>query len=273
MLLTRIKFPLILFLLIILLNTPAHSELTGEIYQLSDELYIEKVNEDIYIVIHSFPWPANSMLVRCSDTVFVWVDTPYNDDATRKVLDWVTTHFGKMRIVEINTGFHNDNLGGNGYLNHKGIEIYGSDLTVKLLKEQAEQTRKQILKWLEEPKFKKYYDAHSKATYAEPNHIFEIDHGLNLILDGEQIEVYYPGPSHAADNVVVYFLRRKLLFGGCMVKSINSRNLGFTGDADMKQWPISLKKVLEKYGDAQIVVPGHGAIGGIELIKHTLTLF
>ena len=269
----KIKLFLIVFLFIPLLTPPVHSELENTIYTLSEELTVERVGEDVYIVTHSFPWPANSMLVRCSDTIIVWVDTPYTNDATKDVLDWVTAQFGEIRIVEINTGFHSDNLGGNGCLDKRNVVIYGSDLTVQLMREQAEKTRGQILKWLEEPKFKRYYDAHATATYTEPNHVFEIEKGLHLILDGEEIEVYYPGPSHAADNCVVYFPRKKLLFGGCMVKSINSKNLGFTGDADMKQWPISLQKVLKKFSDSQSVVPGHGAIGGIELIQHTLTLF
>lgn len=272
MLLNKIKF-LMIVLLIILLNASAYSEPTNKLIQLSDELTIEKSSEAVYIVVHSFPWPANSMLVRCSERVFAWVDTPYNNDATKQVLDWVTSQFGNVRIVEINTGFHDDNLGGNGYLIQKGIDVYGSNLTVWLLREQAEQTRTQMRKWLEGPKLKKYYDAHATAIYTEPNQIFEIEKGLNLTLDGEKIEVYYPGPSHSPDNVVVYFPLKKLLYGGCMVKSIDSRNLGFTGDADLKQWPLSLKKALTRYNDTQMVVPGHGAVGGMDLIHHTLALF
>ena len=273
MFLINTKFLVIVFSLSIFLNTNVYSELPGKIAKLSEELTIDKIREDVYIVNHKFPWPANSMIVRCSDSIFVWVDTPYNNDATKQVLDWITSQFGEIRIVEINTGFHNDNLGGNGYLAKRGIDIYGSNLTARLLREQSEKTREQLLKWLEKPKFKKYYDAHATATYIEPTHIFEIEKDFKLIFGSEEIEVYYPGASHSIDNVVVYFPNKKILFGGCMVKSINSSNLGFTGDADMKQWPISLKKVLTKYGEAQIVVPGHGTFGGIELIKHTLTLF
>jgi metallo-beta-lactamase class B len=239
---------------------------------LSDELRIEKIEEDVYVVIHNFPWPANSMLVRCAGDVLVWVDTPYTDEAAGLVLDWIKTEFGKIRIVEINTGYHNDNLGGNGCLIQNGIEIYGSDLTDRLLKEQSEKMRMQTLTLLKEPKFKKYYEAHLAAVYAGPSHLFEIDKGLNLMFEKDTVEVFYPGPSHTEDNIVVYFLCKKLLFGGCMVKSAQSNNLGNTLDADMEQWPVSLKKVLDKFGDARIVVPGHGPVGGIELIEHTLKL-
>ena len=261
-----------LVLLLVLLNGLLHSEKLDRTIRLSDELRIEKIGEDVYIVIHSFPWPANSMLVRCAGDVLVWVDTPYTDEATGQVLDWIKTEFGKIRIVEINTGYHNDNLGGNGGLIRNGIEIYGSDLTARLLKEQSEKMRMQTLTFLKEPKFKKYRDTHATAVYKEPNHLFKIDQGLNLVFGKDTVKVFYPGPSHTEDNVVVYFPRKKLLFGGCMVKSLQSNNLGNTQDADMKQWPISLKKVLDQFGDARIVVPGHGPPGGIALIEHTLNL-
>jgi metallo-beta-lactamase class B len=267
----RIKWGLILSWA--LLNSLLHSEIVDRTVRLSDELKIEKIEDNVYVVIHSFPWPANSLLVRYAEDVLVWIDTPYTNQAAQQVLDWIKIKFGKIRIVEINTGYHNDNLGGNGCLIQNGIEIYGSDLTARLLKKQSEQMQMQTLTLLKEPKFKKYYEAHAAAVYVEPNHLFKINKGLNLVFGKDTAEVFYPGPSHTEDNVVVYFPCKKLLFGGCMVKSIQSNNLGNTRDADMKQWPISLKNVLEKFGNARIVVPGHGPAGGIELIEHTLQLF
>lgn len=273
MLSIRARYLVTLFSFNILLTTSVHPEDPEKTVVLSGELTIEKIREDVYIVNHKFPWSSNSMIVQCSDSLLVWADTPCNNDAAKQVLDWVKSRFGEIRIAEINTGFHYDNLGGNGYLKQRGIEIYGSNLTVRLLNERSEKTREQTLKLLEDPKLKKYYDAHATAAYTEPTQLFDIEKGLKLSFDEEEIEVYYPGPSHSPDNVVVYFPDKKLLFGGCMVKSINSTNLGNTGDADILQWPISLKKVLTKYGEAQIVVPGHGMFGGIELIEHTLKLF
>ena len=83
---------------------------------------------------------------------------------------------------------------------------------------------------------------------------------------------------HAKDGeeglgLTVYFPDKKVLFGGCAVKSAQTKNLGFTGDAVMSQWPVSLNKILERYKDAAVVVPGHGEAGGVELIRHTLSLF
>ncbi len=243
------------------------------VYQLSDELQIRLIVKDTFLVTHSFPWPANSLLVRYPGRYIVWVDTPYTDSGTEQVWKWIKSELGNEKIIEINTGFHNDNLGGNGFLYTKSVDVFGSSLTVKLLRDCSEKTKSQILNWLKKPEFIKYFVAHSKAKYFPPKNIFYIESNEVLgLLDG-LIEIYYPGPSHSKDNLMVYFPDKKLLFGGCPVKSLFSRGLGFTGDADIPEWPISLRRVLARYKDSVIVVPGHGEVGGLELIKHTLSLF
>jgi metallo-beta-lactamase class B len=64
----------------------------------------------------------------------------------------------------------------------------------------------------------------------------------------------------------------KLLFGGCMIKSLESKDLGFTGDADLKEWPRSVEKVKNKYKNARFVIPHHSMWGNMSLIDHTLKL-
>lgn len=242
-------------------------------YILSEDLTIERIAPGAYLVTHRFPWAANSLLVRCDDTSFVWIDTPYTDEATRQVLAWVRARFGPVRLTEINTGFHNDNLGGNGYLEEQGIPVYGSHLTARLVRERSEQTRQEMLSMLAQPELKRYYDAHAAALYREPNRLFSAEEGLRLDIGQQDIEIFYPGPSHAPDNLVVYFPEKQLLFGGCMAKALNAQNLGFTADADLAGWREALHKVLKKYSEARLVVPGHGAPGGLALIRHTLNLF
>jgi glyoxylase-like metal-dependent hydrolase (beta-lactamase superfamily II) len=244
----------------------------NDVYLLSDELQIRSIAKDTFLVTHSFPWPANSLLVRYPGRYIVWVDTPYTDSGTEQVWKWIKSDLGNEKIIEINTGFHNDNLGGNGFLLEKSIDIYGTDLIVKMLNDQSENTRSQILKWLKAPELKNYYNVHSTAKYHAPNKVITIKANKSVNLLNGLLEVYYPGPSHSKDNLIVYFPDKKLLFGGCAVKSIQSKNLGFTGDAVMSEWPKSLKRVLDRYNDALLVVPGHGKVGGLELIKHTIEL-
>jgi len=40
----------------------------------------------------------------------------------------------------------------------------------------------------------------------------------------------------------------------------------------MQEWPVSVKKVQEKYPTANLVIPHHGKWGNTSLIQHTLDL-
>jgi metallo-beta-lactamase class B len=82
----------------------------------------------------------------------------------------------------------------------------------------------------------------------------------------------YFGAGHTADNVVAWLPSQKILFGGCLIKSLDSQSLGNTADGDLQAYPTTLQKVLAAYNHATIVVPGHGDWGGPDLIEHTLKL-
>ena len=81
------------------------------------------------------------------------------------MLDWISDTFGQKNIIEINTGYHVDNLGGNKALIDRGIPVYGSEKTVQLLKERGEETRNLILSWLTDPVNKQYYARYKVIPY------------------------------------------------------------------------------------------------------------
>jgi metallo-beta-lactamase class B len=99
---------------------------------------------------------------------------------------------------------------------------------------------------------------------------FEFEERLEL--GGEKIHLFYPGPGHTRDNIVVWLPRRRILFVGCLVKSAVARDLGNVEEADVKNWPVAVRRIIERYRDAEILVPGHGKPGGVELLSHTMEL-
>lgn len=246
------------------ISTPA---LSARI-DLAEDLYVREVRAGVFVITHAFPWPGNSMLVEMANGSLVLVDTPYTPEATQTVLKWASEQFGERDIVAINTGYHYDNLGGNAYLLEQGIPVYGSDLTAQLLAERGDALRAMTLDWLQDPADKAYYDAHASLPYVAPDHTFALEDGLHLTFGDEAVEVYFPGPTHAPDNVVVYFPDRKVLFGTCMI--IGGDKVGNTSDADMAAWPESVRKL--KRFDVEVVVPGHGERLDPQLIEHTVAL-
>lgn len=51
------------------------------------------------------------------------------------------------------------------------------------------------------------------------------------------------------------------MFGGYLIKSLDTGDLGNIKEAYLKECPLSLEKVKERYTDIKIIVPGHGDFG------------
>jgi metallo-beta-lactamase class B len=236
-------------------------------FDLADDLYLRQIGEGAYVITHSYPWPANSLLVEMADGTLVLAGSTYTPEAAQSVLEWAARQFGQRQVVGIDTGYHVDNLGGNQTLLENGFPVYGSDLTVGLLESQGEHSRQMMLDLIGDPQ-SLYYKAYQEMEFIPPDHVFPINDGLTLTFGSEQVQVFYPGPSQAPDKVVVYFLSRKLLFGSCMV--LGGDTIGNTADADLTNWPEAIRK-LEQF-DVDVVVPGHGDRLDPGLIQHTLDL-
>ena len=87
-----------------------------------------------------------------------------------------------------------------------------------------------------------------------------------------KIEAFYPGGGHTEDNIVVWLKPSQLLFGGCFIRSIESNSLGYIGEAKVQEWSESINKVLSQFPTADIVIPGHGKPGKLNLLEHTKSL-
>ncbi|MCT4645297.1 MAG: subclass B1 metallo-beta-lactamase, partial [Carboxylicivirga sp.] len=66
--------------------------------------------------------------------------------------------------------------------------------------------------------------------------------------------------------------KQKILFGGCLIKSIHSKGLGNLSDAVVDDWDTTVEQLMFAYPDAKIVIPGHGNYGDAELLSHTIVL-
>ena len=107
---------------------------------------------------------------------------------------------------------------------------------------------------------------------AVPDHELALKNEPGALVEVGPVEVFYPGAAHAPDNIVVWLPAAQILVGGCMVKAADAKSLGYIGDADLVSWPDALDRVTGRYGPAKIVVPGHGDIADVGLIKHTKAL-
>ncbi len=273
------KIGIVLFVLLFLMGCSDKKEEIS--YKLSidnkvvinDELSIEKVVEGVLLVSHEFPWNANSLIIEFENGEILLIDTPYENEATKEIVQWIYEKTESEPIITaINTGYHFDNLGGNKYLRSQDIRIIGTEETSKMIDEKGEETREVFL----HNKKQKYYNVYKSLEYVKPSEIISIDENMSTTLNfgNSKVELYFPGHSHSPDNITVYYEDKKILFGGCMVKGKGAKSLGNTSDASIKGWQNSIGRLLEIYSqaDIDIIIPGHGAAGDYSLLKDTLAL-
>ena len=261
----------VLFLLLAVCGIGAVAQHEQHLSQtkITEDLYYNKIQDSIYMITHYFPfWGGNSMFILLPGNKGVLIDTPYEESGTRALLDWITNNFGRVELTAIVTGYHQDNLGGDELLISEGIPVYGADLTKKLVLEQGDELKEFIIESVKNDDKPKYLEAYQKLNLTPPDKTFPIQEGLQLKIENETFEVYFPGESHTIDNTVVYLHRNKILFGGCMFKGLMYNSPGLTKYASMQAWPKSVEKVIERFPDCKIVVPGHGDYGGPDLLSH-----
>lgn len=183
---------------------------------------------------------SNGLVVVHENDAYL-IDTPWSEEQTVELLDWVAAQ-GFVTRASISTHFHADRSAGIPVLNQRNIDTWASRQTNQLLAEQG---------------------------WAQATHEFEGDEFS--LLDGV-IEAYYPGPGHAMDNIVVWLPQSGILSGGCLIREMSTNGLGYTADGSVPDWADSVESVIQRYPLTEIVVPGHGKPGGIELLVHTQEL-
>ena len=209
-----------------------------KIIELSEGLFIHVS----YNMVPGFGRVASNGLIYVNGNEAMVFDTPMDDKGSRELLAWIEQQPFRATKVVVNH-HHADGLGGLDVFHEAGIQSFGHTSTVELARGIG----------LEPP----------ESTFADS---LTIPHGT------EVVHVIYPGPAHTVDNIAAWIPEHKLLFGGCMVKSLSS-NRGFVGDADTLRWAATVQHLKNRFSNAKIVIPGHGKHGDRSLLDYTIAMF
>ncbi len=213
----------------------------------SPSLRVQKMEDGVWLFESDTDWngsliSANGLIVTDGEKLLV-VDTPWTEEQTGELLDWIDENIGLPVRYYIVTHAHNDRIGGIAEVHRRDIPTFGHEGSLELAVNQGFETP-----WV---------------TFTDR---------LVIDLGDEAVTLFYPGPGHAPDNMVVWLGERRWLYGGCFLKSASSKGLGYTGDADLMAWPASLEALRMALPEPLVVIPGHGAVGGSELLDHTRQL-
>ena len=215
--------------------------------QIAKNMYAVKLTDNVYEYTFFMPeidnYPANGMLYINGGKVLV-IDTPGHDSTSYKLIDWIAGYLKAEIEGVVITHWHKaDRIGGLNAFHEKGIKSYALDLTISIAKD----------KKLPVPQI-------------------GFKDSLELNLNGKKVICKYFGAGHTADNIVVWLPEENVLFGGCLIKSLAAADLGNLKDINVTAWPNTVQKVMDEYGSAKIIIPGHLDYGDKQLLTHTIEL-
>ncbi|MFH6957836.1 subclass B1 metallo-beta-lactamase [Flavobacterium aquidurense] len=209
-----------------------------QISHLTGDFYVYKTFHDYKGTLIS----ANALYLVTSKGVVLF-DAPWDETQFQPLLDSIKAKHHKEVVMHFATHSHEDRAGGLGFYREKGIKTYTIKLTDEILKKENKKRAQFVIP--------------NDTTFTVGQHTFE---------------VYYPGKGHAPDNIVVWFAKEKVLYGGCFIKSADAKDLGYLGDADVKDWEKSIKKVQAKFKNPKYIITGHDDWKDLGSLNHTLKL-
>lgn len=235
--------------IIVILLTGIQNIQSQQIEYSSPTLKIEKLRENLfvhtsYLHIQDYGnFPCNGM-IYFNDNEAIIFDTPINDTVSEELIDWITDKQKKTIKAVVINHFHSDCLGGLKVFHQHKIKSYASKFTINLAKDKNLQNLPEI----------------------------GFEKRLVLQIGNKKTITEFLGEGHSRDNVISYIPSKNVLFGGCLIKELNAKK-GNLKDANIEEWPKTVKRVQKKYSEADIIIPGHGKFGGQELLDYTIALF
>lgn len=185
-------------------------------------------------------YPANGMYLLTEKGAILF-DSPWDTTQFQSLLDSINTRHNKKVIICIATHFHEDRTGGLEYYRNLGIKTYTTRQTDEL-------SMKRGMK---------------RAA-------FLIDRDTVFNCGNYSFQTYYPGPGHAPDNIVIWFEKEKILYGGCLIKSYTDETLGNLSDANIQEYATTIKNVQQKCKEPKFIITGHSDWTNTKSLKHTL---
>ena len=218
-----------------------HSRAFGQglqIHRLSGDFYVFTT----YHMLGESLFPANGLYAVTQKGV-VMIDTPWDTTQFQSLLDSIRARHRLPVVHCIATHSHDDRTAGLPYYQAQGIATWTSRKTDSISSQ----------------------NGGKRARFLLPT-------DTTMQLGSLRFRVFYPGPGHTADNMVVWFPDAKVLYGGCLIKSTEAIDLGYTGEADLKQWPATMANLQKEFGLPAWVVPGHQSWQSNGSIAHTIRL-
>jgi metallo-beta-lactamase class B len=185
---------------------------------------------------------ANGMYL-VTDKGVVMFDTPWDTTEFQPLLDSIQAKHHQAMAMCFPTHWHSDKTAGLEYYRQQGIKTYTTTLTDELSKKNNQKRAEFLM-----------------AT----DTVFHIG--------AYSFETYYPGPAHTEDNIIIWFKKEKILYGGCLIKGTDAEDLGFLGDGNTTAYAATLKNVQKKCPGPRFIIVAHSDWNNIHSLRHSIKM-
>jgi metallo-beta-lactamase class B len=186
--------------------------------------------------------PANGMHLVSTDGV-VMFDTPWDTTQFQPLLDSIRSRHHKDVVMAFATHWHSDKTAGLEYYRKLGIKTFTTNLTDRF-------SQKNNMKRAE-------FLMNKDTVFTAGQYSFE---------------TYYPGEGHTADNIVIWFSKERILYGGCLIKGASDESLGYLGDANVTAYAYTLKNVQNKCRNPKFIIVAHSDWKNINSLRHSIMM-
>jgi metallo-beta-lactamase class B len=221
----------------------------------ASSIAVEHLIGPIYVVEDSNYAAENSVFYVGPQSVSV-IGTGY----TPQIAGRIAAAIGKITPLPVadvvDTDYHPDRAGGNAYWHQIGAAVVATRRTEALLKSD----------WNKMGDFmRKAFPDYPRLPVSLPTKVYDGDFDLQ----SGHVKAFFLGPSHAPDDIFVYFPAEKVLYAGDILKE----QIGNLESANLAEYPKTLGKLKELHLPIQYIISGHWSpVHGPELIDHYLAL-
>ncbi len=209
----------------------------------AQEARLTEALPNIYCMVDLTGNGANAAFITTKEGVIV-IDTRGSKQEASQVLKAIRKMTNQPVVYVVNSHFHKENISGNG--------VFKSARTI------IAQKRAQAMTVLEAEREKR------KVTPAN----LSFKKKLELKLGKYHLKLIHPGPAHTDGDLYIYIPKWRIIITGGMV---SNRIIPFLGDSNIESWINALVELEDL--DAEVIVPGHGPVGGKPIVtrmKHYL---
>ena len=200
-------FPVLFFMLTLIsctsgTTTPNVKESHPATHADDDELRLVEIESGTWIHstrhnTESFGRVLSNGLVVTSGNEALLIDSGWSKDSeatTQKLLNEIHQASGAHVVRTVFSHYHDDSVGGINALRSGDILTYATSVTADFMEVDG---------------------------WGRPDSLLSMDDNENtwtLPFGDHHIEIFYPGPGHTVDNIVIYVPHTRVLYGGCLIR-------------------------------------------------------